>query len=150
MKFIADSMLGRLAKWLRILGYDTVYFKSGSDSELVFESIRQGRIILTGDRNISRNVPLRIIFVKSDCYTEQLMQIIKELNLKPEQNNFFKRCSVCNCLLNNISREKIKRLVPEYVYETQTEFSNCPECGRIYWRGTHTDRIFELLKRICV
>ena len=148
MKFIADSMLGRLAKWLRLFGYDTVYFKGKTDSELIYESIKQRRIILTRDAKISKSKPLKIIFIKSENFKDQIRQAAEELGIKFDGKRRFTRCAECNCELGVISKEKVKNAVPEYIYDTCSKFSFCPECKKIYWEGSHLKLAAELIKTL--
>lgn len=141
MKFIADEMLGKLARWLRMLGYDTVYNTPTTDSSLVNQAFREQRIIITRDtRLVERKLIPRYILIKSDKYIEQLRQVIKELNLVPDKNLFFSRCLLCNTEIEPIPKGVIKTKVPPYVYETQDNFLHCPRCDRIYWAGTHVEK----------
>lgn len=149
MKFIADEMLGRLAKWLRMLGYDTIYKTPTSDSSLVNQAFREQRIILTRDtRLIERKYIPRYILIKSDDYNEQLKQIIKDLNLQPNPNLFFSRCILCNTEIESISKDLVQKKVPLYIYETQKSFLHCPKCDKVYWAGTHVEMAKERLKEI--
>ena len=148
MKFIADSMLGRLAKWLRLFGYDTVYFKGKADSELIYESIKQQRIILTRDAKISKNRPLKIVFIKSENFKDQVRQAAEELGIKFDGKCRFTRCVECNRELAAISKEKVKNAVPCYIYDTCSKFSFCPGCKKIYWEGSHLKLASELIKTL--
>lgn len=146
MKFIVDEMLGRLAKWLRMLGYDTVYKTPTTDSILVNQAFREQRIIITRDtRLVERKYIPRFIVIKSDKYTEQLKQIVTELGLVPDPGLFFSRCLLCNTEIESVSKDIVKYKVPPYVYETQGCFLHCPRCDKIYWSGTHVDRAKEKL-----
>ena len=145
MKFIADNMLGRLAKWLRIMGYDTAYSSSISDGELLQRAAAEKRIILTRNhRLVTRAASCRLILVRYDNIWEQLRQVVRELNLNLREH-VMTRCSVCNCKLVSVDRESIEGKVADYIFQTQQEFSRCPQCGRIYWKGSHYQRIRERL-----
>lgn len=145
MRFIADAMLGRLAKWLRFLGYDTLYFR-GDDSRLLELAEAEGRVLLTRDTRISRHRPaVRCLFIRSDRVWEQLRQVIEELQLKTEEVG--SRCMRCNVLLASIEKAEAKGLVPDFVFKTQDAFSRCPACRRIYWAGSHFQRMEEALRR---
>lgn len=147
MEFIADEMLGKLATWLRILGYDTLYPRPTTDSLLVTRALKERRIILTRDtRLIERKHMPRYILIKSDNYNEQLKQVIEELSLKPDQNKWFSRCLLCNTEIQPIPKSDVKTKVPEYTYKTHEEFFLCPDCGRVYWSGTHIQNVEEKLK----
>ncbi len=138
MKFLVDHMLGKLAKYLLFMGFDT-YYPSGSDSDNTLLRIaeKEGRIIITRDRELARRS--NGFLVHSDNYRKQLKEIVKHFNLNT--NHMLTRCSVCNVLLIKVDREKIRDRVPLYVYEHSDVFFQCPKCERIYWFGTHTEKI---------
>lgn len=139
-------MLGRLAKWLRILGYDTLYFSSLDDNDLVRIARAEGRIVLTRDREMLRRRGIDSLLIESDNFEEQIRQVLHDLNLKLDES--FSRCPVCNSPLQNIDKEAVRERVPPYVFKTQERFSLCPQCDKIYWRGTHWQRMRERLKRL--
>jgi len=144
--FLVDGMLGRLAKWLRILGYDTAYFPDLDDNELVRLARAEGRILLTRDRELARRRGLHSILIEDDQLEAQVRQVLRELGLSEERP--FSRCPVCNALLRRVEKESVRDKVPPYVFQTQEQFSLCPQCGRIYWKGTHWQRMREKLARL--
>ena len=148
-KFIADDMLGKLAKWMRIMGCDVDYLRSISDKELVERAEGSGRIILTRDTLLikRRKAKNNHFFVQSDSYQEQLRQVIKHFSIDPYAN-FLTRCLLCNRLLADINKELVENKAPEYVYETQESFKTCSSCSKIYWQATHKDKMMEQLKAI--
>ncbi len=138
-------MLGKLAKYLRFLGYDA-YYPSGkmSDEEIMEIARREERILLTRDRELARRAGG--VYIESDRYEEQLKFVIKKFGL--EDAHLLSRCSICNVPLVPVEKEKVKDKVPPYVYEHNDEFYICPSCGRVYWYGSHTKRIEEKLRKI--
>jgi uncharacterized protein with PIN domain len=138
-KFLVDFMCGRLARWLRILGYDTEFVEDTSRHKIMMKSLAEQRIVLTRDTRLSKKKVYKLILIKSDKIREQVRQVIKELNLKLKKEKFFSICSVCNKQVLQVEKEKVKGLVPLYVYQTVNEFYQCPECKRIYWQGSHYD-----------
>jgi uncharacterized protein with PIN domain len=145
-KFIADFMLGRLARWLRVLGYDTLYAIRQKRSDMQLQSLKESRVILTRDSRLSAKRSYGLLLIKDDLYLGQLKQVFKTFDLKIDRNNIFKICSVCNSRLAEVGKkEEVKGLVPEYVYETHDDFTVCPVCQKIYWKGTHSELIDKIL-----
>ncbi len=151
MKFIVDNNVGRLAGWLRALGYDTLFINPIEDRDLVQIAQREGRTILTRDRGIFRRrvicsgeVPA--LAVESDDWRHQLAQVVHELALNATPR--LTRCMSCNGLLRACSRDDARPHVPPYVYQTQEEFLVCDTCTRHYWRGTHWQRIHDELSAL--
>lgn len=146
--FLADRMVGKLARWLRLLGYDTIYWPHLSPDGVLREARRQGRIILTRDTRIPRRKDAaQCIFIASDRFREQLRQVVEELRLDP-QAHVLTRCSVCNAVLELVDKDKVRDRLPVYVWETQREFRRCPECQRLYWGATHKERVLEELRQL--
>lgn len=151
-KFIADINVGKLARWLRVMGYDTLLFRNGDDSAMVELAAREDRIILTRDtrimarRAVSRG-QVKAVLIDGDEMGRQLRQVARELNLgsviKP-----FVLCLECNEPLVSRRKEEIRDRVPAYVYQNQDEFMECPNCRRIYWKGTHWRAMTERLARL--
>ncbi len=148
MKFLLTKELGRLAKWLRILGFDAVYFSKDNKGALVLSSLRDERIILTRNTRLSPFTGFRSIIIKSDFVKEQLEQVRKELKLKIDKEKVFTRCVECNVDLVSVEKGKIKKDVPEYVFKTQDKFNKCEKCSRVYWQGTHWGNVAEYLEKL--
>ncbi len=148
VKFFADAMLGRLALWMRVLGYDVEYHGEIDDEELIKRALREGRIILTRDTLLVKRRAVRgaVLFIKGDHLEEQLQQVVT--NYRPRKDHLLTRCLGCNTILEDIDRDSIKGRVPEYVYATQERFAMCPSCRRIYWAGTHREEMLSRLKRL--
>jgi uncharacterized protein with PIN domain len=139
-------MLGTLAKWLRILGYDTLFDPDIDDHQLVRLARAEGRLILTRDRELARRRGVRVLLIASEHLDDQIRQVLADLDLEPDRS--FSRCPVCNEPLVAIDRETARSQVPAYVARTQRTFRSCPICQRVYWRGTHWQRINEQLARL--
>jgi uncharacterized protein len=139
-------MLGTLAKWLRILGYDTLYDPRLDDHQLVRLARAEQRILLTRDRLLAGRRGLRVLLIASEELDEQLRQVMAELELEPDRA--FSRCPVCNGLLEAMGHEEARSQVPAYVAHTHTEFKHCSSCGRIYWQGSHWQQMEEHLSRL--
>ncbi len=148
MKFIVTDELGRLAKWLRILGFDTHLFAGGERRDMVLNSLREDRVILTRDSKMSRFTGIRLLHIKSDFVEDQLEQVIRELALDIDRKLLFSICVVCNESLADAEKDSVKDEVPPYVFETQSAFMRCPGCKRIYWKGTHWNLINKFLERV--
>jgi len=146
MRFVADAMVGTLAKWLRILGYDTCFDPDMDDHQLVRLARAEDRVLLTRDRELARRPGLNVVFVTSESLDAQIGQVLTELSLEPDRS--FSRCPVCNEPLAEVDREAARERVPAYVAQTQESFSACPACQRVYWRGTHWQQMDEQLARI--
>ena len=147
MNFLADSMLGKLAKWLRILGYDTTYPAKGEDKKLIELAQREKRILLTRDRGLAKNWTVKTFLVKSETVDEQLEEVVYRFKLNTEKN-LLCRCPICNLCLIEIEKKKVEGKVPVFVYKTYGEFWNCEGCGRFYWAGTHWENIREKVNRL--
>jgi len=141
MKFIVDNNVGKLARWLRMMGYDTLFFVGSDDSQMVATALAEGRVILTRDTQImGRRVVtigrLKAILIESDEPEQQMRQVVETLNLDC-QARLFTICLECNQPLVERDKQQVKDLVPPYVFQTQSQYVECPACHRIYWRGTH-------------
>lgn len=146
-RFIADTMLGKLARWLRILGYDTLYYREIEDYVLLQIAHSQHRWLLTRDAIMTRERrPAHYTFIRDDHLWNQLKQVVTELELKVDR--LLMRCLECNEELISLPKDQVGSLVPEYVYQTQQQFSQCPTCLRVYWAGTHYQRICERLNNL--
>jgi len=141
-------MLGKLAKWLRMLGFDTRYIPDADDDELVRVAVREDRYLLTRDRRLCdrRMVRKRCVFVDWGDTKSQVAQVLRALDLYVDPGNLFTRCAVCNGEIVPLAKVDVEGRVPPYVYQTQSEFGQCTGCHRIYWRGTHIQHVMEALE----
>jgi len=141
-------MLGRLARWLRVLGFDTSYDAVLADPELVRLADEEGRIVLTRDRHLLRELrPVRVHEVRHDPPLEQLRELVAALEL-PAPAELFTRCMLCNAVLPPpLEEEEANRLLPPGVRGIPGPVRRCPACGRVYWHGSHVRRMREALDR---
>ena len=149
VRFATDCNLGTLAKWLRILGYDTLYERGVADLDFLRKATAEGRIVLTRKRELARlSSKERLVVVKADHVRSQLGEVLEALSLEPEPMKMKKmtRCLRCNKELEEIPKERVEGRVPVYVYVKYTQFKRCPSCGRIYWPGTHRLHIEKSLR----
>lgn len=145
MKLLCDHMLGSLARWLRFMGYDTAYPGPMDDSELIEKAREEGRILVTRDKELAARLP-GSLRVRSDVLEEQIRELAKVLPLRLVDP--LSRCSLCNVLLEPVGTEEVKSLVPEGVLSRHQEFWRCGSCGRVYWQGSHWDKMVERLNSL--
>ncbi len=139
-------MLGTLARWLRILGEDTLYFRSIEAEELIRLAVREDRWVLTRDTRLARRLAalrVRFLLLASNDLGGQLRETARVFGLEGRPRLI--RCIVCNAVLESASRAEAREAVPPFVYRTQSEFARCPACRRFYWAGTHPARIEQRL-----
>ena len=147
-RFAADRMLGKLAKWLRVLGYDAVYLRQAGDAEILAR-LGEGRILLTRDRRAKLWCKQgRVFVVNANDPENQLREVVQGLGLAILHNAVSSRCLKCNSLLEMASREEVREQVPEYIWQTQHQFCRCKDCGRVYWTGSHSERMRQRLEQI--
>ena len=142
MKFIADRMLGKLVKELRMLGYDTLYYQGEQAYLLITFAREEGRVILTRSTKLIPKRPEdRIVRIAQDKPSHQLRELIRGRVISLHEETLFSRCLLCNNFLDNISREEAEGKVPDFIFYQQKEFFRCPNCSRIYWQGSHQDHM---------
>lgn len=142
--FLADCNVGRLARWLRVLGYDAAYESRLDDARLVARALAERRVLLTRDsdmvhRRAIASGALRCILLRDDRVEAQLRQVVSDLGLHPEQ--VLTRCLECNVELEPRAKAAVLQLLPPHVRLIQDRFSQCTRCARVYWPGTHWDRM---------
>jgi uncharacterized protein with PIN domain len=147
IKFIADCHLGKLAKFLRLMGIDTLYFPHIEDDSLLQLAKNEDRTILTRDRCLSQRKNAPVFFLEPKETQAQLKLLIDLYKLR-EHPASFSRCIVCNTPLQTIDKEKIIERLPEKVKKYFNYFEYCPKCDRIYWRGDHYRRMKKYLDQV--
>jgi uncharacterized protein with PIN domain len=142
-RFVADVMLGRLARWLRAMGYDTAYNPAWDDGQLAEIARAEQRVLLTRDVELTRRRGIQCVLIRDDRVFEQLAQLRREQPLTDA--GAFTRCIECNAELRQVDAQTVAARVPPYVLATQTRFKQCPQCAKIYWRGTHWNHMRDVL-----
>ncbi len=140
-RFLADQMLGRLAVWLRLLGFDTAEARDQPDSWLLRQARDEGRVVLTQDRELSRAASASTHYVEARDVEGQLGEVMGAFGLTFDHARLLSRCTRCNRGLEEVAAERVRDRVPPAVRERQHRFYRCPACDRIYWEGDHCQRI---------
>ena len=137
-RFIADAMLGSLAKWLRIMGFDTLYYRVIEDRELVRIAKQEGRTILSKDNALCGSKKTGgSLLIQSDKTVEQLKEVMNACHIVPDLMQAYMRCTLCNGKLLPAERSAVSTEVPDYVLQGTNAFLKCGECGKVYWEGSH-------------
>jgi hypothetical protein len=131
-----DGMLGRLAKWLRILGFDAAFPRSGPSA---------GRLFVTARRSVTH---AGAIVVSGEDTSDQLRQVLEQAGIRPDPRLFFSRCLICNVPVREVQRKDVVGKVSYGVFQRSRSFHECPECGRIYWEGSHAEKIKKRLQNL--
>ncbi|HEU4556883.1 MAG TPA: Mut7-C RNAse domain-containing protein [Longimicrobium sp.] len=141
-RFFADAMLGRLARWLRVLGFDAAYDATRPDPEVVRLAEAEDRLLLTRDRHLLRELrPVRALEIRRDPPLEQLREVIDALALQPPRE-LFTRCLMCNTPLSSpLAADEAAGLLPPSARDLPGPTRRCPNCRRIYWPGSHARRM---------
>lgn len=140
-KFILDVHLGRMARYLRLLGFDTIYETGYNDDEIITISLMEKRIILTRDRGLLKNNKVTHgYWIRSQHAYEQLKEVINRFDLRSAAKPFT-RCMECNSLLKDVKKEDISSHLPERTRRYYDVFKSCSGCGRIYWEGSHYEKM---------
>jgi hypothetical protein len=148
VKFLTDGNLGKLSKWLRILGYDTIFRRRNIDHACLVNAQEEGRVVLTRKQMPARRqYPERLLVIRHDLVEEQLKEVFAKLSLQWEPERFLTRCVKCNAELDVVSKDAVAQSVPDYVLENSPVFKKCPSCGHIFWPGTHKNHMMRFIKR---
>jgi uncharacterized protein with PIN domain len=158
MKFIVDTNVGKLARWLRLLGYDARFYDGADDSELISIAVKEDRFVLTRDTRVmewgivSRG-RVKALLIQDDGVEAQIRQVITQLHLDHSLDSDssvkpFTVCLECNERLSPVDKADVEHRVPPYVFQTQVQFVECPRCHRVYWRGTHWREMLKKLENL--
>lgn len=143
-RFIADTMLGDLARWLRIMGYDVIYYKDLEDHQIIEAAMMGDRIILTRDRGLfhkARKASVRAVLVESTDSAERIAEVAKKTGIEIRADPSLSRCPECNGVLEKVGRERVRDRVPPAALSAYEEFYLCTRCGNVYWAGSHWENI---------
>ena len=146
-RFLADAMLGTLARWLRLFGYDCLYLGGADDAHLARLAREEERWLLTRDRELAAVGP-RSLLIRAETLEDQLVEVLGRLQLRPDPSLQSARCAECNGGLEDVQRHEVTEEVPPHVHATAERFRRCSSCGRVYWPGTHGDRIRRRMERV--
>ncbi len=149
MKFLVDHMLGKLAKVLRMLGYDTVYYRAGDPHPMIELARREDRVVLTRSTRLVPKMPEdRIFRLMGDVPSLQMRELIGKGLIRLDGEGRFSRCLLCNALLDGIPRSDAEGKVPDFTFYQQKEFHRCPQCKRIYWKGSHQENMEKRIEEL--
>lgn len=149
MKCVTDAMLGRLTRWLRMLGCNVKYVKDLDDESVIRIANKEKRVLLTRDLQLyqrSRRLNVDVFIVEGKSEAERLAALSKRFDIKLELNPDVSRCPKCNARIERARKDKIANQIPLATKAFYEEFWECPKCGKIYWKGAHWKRITETLK----
>jgi len=144
MKFIADRTLGKLARKLRVLGFDAMFWRGGNLEEAIKAAATEDRLLLTRSRRTPEKTGnVRILVIEANDPREQIREVLAKLKIQPMDDQFFSRCLMCNEALHPVAKEETEGRVPDFIYRLYDTFHMCGRCRRIYWPGTHFRRMRE-------
>ena len=149
VRFIVDRMLGRLATYLVMLGYDALYVSEKDRPRIPVIAWQQGRTILSRDTRLARRPEFPpLLFIKDDLPINQLKQVVRYFGLLIHPSRYLTRCLRCNKRLEKARPEDVKHTVPPYILTVHRNFSVCPVCKRVYWKGSHRKRMEEMMQEM--
>lgn len=151
LSFIVDHNVAKLARWLRMMGYNATIFDQSDDWQMIRTALAENRIIITKDtgvmkRRVITSGKIRALLITGDIPDKQIQQVIKAFQL--DNKKPLSICLECNTNLIDIGRDKIKDRVPAYIYRTKSQFVECPVCKRVYWQGTHWRAMMQTLEKL--
>ncbi len=148
-KYLTDASLAKLAKWLRLIGYDTIVFPREAGRNLLNLACAEKRIVLTKRRDMpERQFSGELYFVAGLDIESQFKEVIDKFSLTIEKQKIFRICLKCNAGLSSIAKEDVYDLVPPYVFANCSEYNQCPRCRNVYWPGTHQRNALRFLEKL--
>ncbi len=145
MRFVADSMLGKLARFLRIMGQDVIYLRDAEDTFVLYTAKEERRLLLTKDRGLAEmaaRTSTEHLLIHSNSVREQLKEVLEKTGIRPSRPV---RCISCNGPIEKVDRGEVEGLVPDFVWQRYTDFWMCRSCGKIYWHGSHLKGLIRFL-----
>ncbi len=146
-KFIITRELGKLCRWLRMLGFDSFFHSGSQQAEVIILSLQEKRTVVTRSQSLSFSLKT-VITIKSDNVVNQLKELFAKKRLKINPEKMFSRCTLCNNVLVAVDKKELEGKVPEKVYQRKIKFTKCSNCGKIYWPGSHRKKIEEVVSLI--
>ncbi len=146
--FLVTEECARLARWLRLCGYDAVLAATYPLSELYQRAYHERRVVVTRNRRVTASCLFRVVHLDSTGLDAQMQQLMHQLHLTIRAQQLFTRCDRCNIAVEPVDKTQVQSLVPPYVFQTQQTFHACPSCHRIYWAATHWQRACRWLDRL--
>ena len=146
--FAVERTLGRLAKWLRIMGFDTVC--EADETRTDYPGVSDSnRVFLTRTVRVARSRQVDpLLMIRSDLLRDQLQEVVTALDIELSDVRLFSRCLRCNRPIQTIAKPRVRSLVPDYVWDHHENFSQCPKCLKIYWSGTHSGRSMQFIRQV--
>ena len=149
MKFVVDRMLGKLAKQLRMLGYDALYYRGEDVYPLIRLGRQEGRVIVTRNTKVIPRRPEDVILrITEDEPLLQFKELIQKTNIEIDEGKVFSRCLLCNVLLDPIPQKEVEGKVPDFIFHQYIKFFQCPQCERIYWPGSHPENMQRRIREL--
>jgi len=150
LKFISDGMLGKLTRWLRMLGHNVKYSNKLDDAQLIMIAKKERRILLTRDFELYQQAiakGVNTFYLEGKTEEEKLAELAKRFNIKLNIDMTTSRCPKCNTRVNLVPKERVAKKVEKSTFAYYDEFWECPKCGQIYWQGAHWTRIRTTLRK---
>jgi hypothetical protein len=147
-RFLVTRDCGRLARWLRLFGYDAAFCDSNDTAIIYQRAYNEKRTVLTRSSKVKQASLFKVVRIFSPVLEEQLRQLASEIGLKINKGDAFTRCNICNVEVGSVDKAEIKDEVPPFVYGRCDEFHRCPSCKRIYWEATHWQRAQKLIDKL--
>lgn len=148
MTLLVTDESARLARWLRLMGYDAAVMPAQPLSALYRRAYNERRVVVTRNARVRPSSLFRVVHLKDQMLALQLRQLLQELRLRAVEAQMFRRCDRCNVEVEPVDKADVNDRVPPYVFQTQQRFHRCPSCDRVYWAATHWERVCRFVDRL--